>query len=154
MPSAPHPVIDEMFQAMRAQDTPRFRELGGQALQTARGLGPDELTAGITDLAPLLGRVAGVFSKIAVLAGTLVEWGGSPLPLCAVLPGRAAIAMKFYQLFPQAWQDASGGRPLPPRDGDQPLIDEAIDIVVAEAERRGLDPVPRVPARCVVVRCR
>jgi hypothetical protein len=82
----------------------------------------------------LLGGVAGIFSKLAIVAGAFVEQGGSPMPLREVLPGRAVAAMAYNEAFPDAWRDASAGLQLP----EDRTMSEVIDIMVAHAERSGL----------------
>jgi hypothetical protein len=134
VPSAQYSLIAEISQAMHAGDPSRFRALLGRLHSSVQGCGPDELTGVITGLAPLLGEVAGVYSKLAIMAGAFVEWGGSPLPLAGFLPDRAVAAMQYNGLFPRAWQAASGGRELP----EGRTMNEVTGIIVAHAERNGI----------------
>jgi hypothetical protein len=106
---------------------------------------PATLTAAIEMLVPLLHGVVGVYSKLALLAGTLVEWGGSPLPLCDVLPRRAAAALQMAEIFPGAWQQAAGGEP-PPDRADLAAITATRERLVASAAGRG---IPRQQAELV-----
>jgi hypothetical protein len=134
MLSAHRPLIDEITRAMQADDLAGFHASAKRLYESTRDYRPDELTAVIEDLAPLLGRLAGTFSKLAIIAGAFVEWGGSPLPLREVLPGRAVAAMAYNQLFPDAWRAASEGQELP----EGRPIGEVIDTMVAHAERNGI----------------
>lgn len=134
MSSPLRPLIDEMIQAMRDNDLGSFQDLGGQIIQRSQGEPPDFLTAVIEDLAPVLGTVAGVFSKTAILAGALVEFGGSPLPLSETVPGRAVAAMTFRGAFPAAWEAVSGGQPLP----EEQTSSEITDLFTAHADEHGL----------------
>jgi hypothetical protein len=135
MPSAQRPLIDEISQAMHgAGDPVRFHNLVARLRERTRDSRPDELTAIIEDLAPLLGGVAGIFSKLAIVAGAFVEQGGSPMSLREVLPGRAAAAMAYNEAFPGAWRNASEGQELP----EGRTMGEVIDLMVAHAERNGL----------------
>jgi hypothetical protein len=114
MPSPMRPQADEVAQAVRAQDIREFNAALGRLARTARDTtSPDELTALIEDLVPLLGNATGVVTELAVLAGACVEWGGSPLPLSEVLPSRAIVALAGYRVFPEVWRAMSGGQPLP-----------------------------------------
>jgi hypothetical protein len=119
---------------MAAGDNAAVRECHRRIIAAARGRSPAELTAAIENLAPVLGMACGVYSKAAVLAGALVEWGGSPLPLRDVLPERAAIAMELCDVFRIAWAKASGGAPLPGRR-DFSAMSEVTDRIVASAPR-------------------
>jgi hypothetical protein len=114
-------------------------------MTAARRSDPATLTAAIEMLVPLLPGVVGVYSKLALLAGTLVEWGGSPLPLCDVLPRRAAAALQMAEIFPGAWQQAAGGEP-PPDRADLAEIAATRERLVASAASRG---IPRQQAELV-----
>lgn len=130
-------MIDDLVAVMEAGDPVAFRDRLRQLGNAAQSWDPAGLTAGIEALAPLLPQLAGAFSKAGVLAGAMVELGGSPLPLRKALPRRAAVAMRMYALFPSAWAAASGGQPLP-EPGSPPTMTEVTDILVAHAERRGV----------------
>ncbi|MGW4084960.1 hypothetical protein ACWEGS_18200 [Streptomyces sp. NPDC004822] len=80
---------------------------------TAEAEGPEGLTAAVEALAPLLPGLEGDFAMTAVLAGALVEGGGSPMALVDVLPQRASEAMMLNAAVPDLWKAATGGRPLP-----------------------------------------
>lgn len=134
MPSAQHSLIAEIGQAIHSGDPSRFHVLAGRLHSGVQGYGPDELTGVIADLAPLLVEVAGFYSKLAIMAGAFVEWGGSPLPLAGFLPDRAVAAMRFNGLFPRVWQAASGGQELP----EGRTMGEVADVIVAHAERNGI----------------
>lgn len=109
MPSTLNPLITGLAGAMTDRDYAAFRQRLGELGARARECGPDDLTGALGELAPMLGKLHGVFAKVAVLAGACVEWGGSPLPLRDALPDRAASAMELYRLFPAAW--ARGTQP-------------------------------------------
>jgi hypothetical protein len=108
-----------------------------RVMAAARGNDPAELTAGVELLAPLLSQVRGAYSQVALVAGTLVEWGGSPLPLRDVLPRRAAASMEMSELFPGVWATVAGRRPLPDRQ-DLSAIASTRDRLVTHAGRCGL----------------
>jgi hypothetical protein len=120
----------------------QFRQCSRDAMTAARRSDPATLTAAIEMLVPLLHGVVGVYSKLALLAGTLVEWGGSPLPLCDVLPRRAAAALQLAEIFPGAWQQAAGGEP----PADLAAITATRERLVASAAGRG---IPRQQAELV-----
>lgn len=103
----------------------------------AGSAGPGELTAAIKYPVPVLARAGGVFAKAALLAGALVEWGGSALPLSEVLPVRAVAAMEAWSLFPQAWAEASGRRARPD-PADLAVMPHAREALTRLARRRGL----------------
>ncbi len=79
----------------------------------------------------------GAYSQVALVAGTLVEWGGSPLPLRDALPRRAAASMEMSELFPGVWATVAGRRPLPDRQ-DLSAIASTRDRLVTHAGRCGL----------------
>ncbi|MFL9658669.1 hypothetical protein ACJ7VE_33700 [Streptomyces sp. PB17] len=81
--------------------------------EVAKEEGSEGLTDAVRRLTPLLPGLAGDFAVTAVLAGALVEWGGSPLPLVDVLPRRATEAMMLNAAVPSLWESATRGRPLP-----------------------------------------
>lgn len=134
MPSPMRPEVDEVAQAVQAQDAQAFHASHTRLARAARdAASPDELTALIEDLVPLLRGAAGITTDLAVLAGACVEWGGSPLPLSEVLPFRAIAAMAGYHVFPGIWRAASGGQPLPEGRSNVEVVRSVADY----AERSG-----------------
>ncbi|MYS21100.1 hypothetical protein GA0115240_125521 [Streptomyces sp. DvalAA-14] len=106
-------LVDELVAQMESGSPRAYRQAMSQLADTARAGGPAELTAAVEALAPLLPGLAGDFAKTAVLAGALVEWGGSPAALAEGLPRRAAEAMMLNASVPRRWAEAAPGRPLP-----------------------------------------
>lgn len=125
-----------MVRTMHDGDLAAFGRALGLVWTEAQACDPSKLTAAVEQLVPFVGRVAGTFAKVAVLAGAFVERGASSLPLREVLPNRAAAAMELYELFPAAWAQASGGRPLPDRTGP-PTMTDVVRILADDARRRG-----------------
>jgi len=121
---------------MYAHDLAGFQASYQRAFESGRDSGSSELTAAIGVLGPVLSEGAGIYGKLAILAGALVEWGGSPMPLREVLPARVVVAMRCTAQFPAAWKDASGGRPLPDALAGEGKR-EAIGLMVAHGERKG-----------------
>jgi hypothetical protein len=93
------------------------------------------LTAAVGALAPWLPGLSGDFAKTAVLTGTCVEWGGSPMALAGVLPQRAAEAMMLNDLVPGCWAEATAGRPLP--EPVSASTKQLVQALVTLARRRG-----------------
>ena len=118
-------------------DYAAFRRASARLWAEAQECEPDELTAAVEQIVPILGKLHGTFSSVAVLVGAFVESGAAPLSLSGVLPERAVRAMDYYQLFFTAWGEATGGQPLPDRNGS-PTMTEVVDTLVADAKRRGL----------------
>ena len=137
MPPTLTPLIQDMITAMRQDDAAAFqrslRALGAQAQRSD----PDALTDAVGQLAPLLGRLYGIYAKVAVVAGAFVERGASPLALCETLPRRAADAMQLAEIFPTAWSEASDGRPLPDR-ANLSQMPSTRNLLTAHARRRGI----------------
>jgi hypothetical protein len=144
MPSTLNPLIAGLAGALADRDYAAFRQRMAELGARARECEPDDLTAALGELAPMLGRSHGMFAKVAVLAAACVEWGGSPLPLRDALPDRAAWAMELYSLFPAAWAQAADGQPLPDR-ADPPPMARIVDTLVADAARRGNPETYAIP---------
>jgi hypothetical protein len=121
--------IHRLEAAVRSGDVGGFRRELKRCLHLARRMAPDDLTASITALVPLLDGLGGVYTRLAVFAGACVELGGSPLPLAEVLPAQAAQALEYCAAFPDTWARAGGGRPLPDRDA-RPRFGEVHDVLV------------------------
>lgn len=99
---------------MRRGDLAGFQQVFSRLYQDGRGLPPDELTAAVGELAPVLARrPEGVFARLALTAGAFVEWGGSALPLAASVPACTLLTMRLRARFSELWPAASGGRPEP-----------------------------------------
>ena len=105
--------IDELIGSLESGDYPAFRRAAESLAVAGPRAGPAELSAAITRLAPSIPQLAGPFTKTAVFAGALVEWGGSPLPLAELTPARVAADLELFAIFPGVWARISGGQPLP-----------------------------------------
>lgn len=99
--------------------------------------GPPELSAAITRLAPSIPQLAGPFTKTAVLAGALVEWGGSPLPLAELTPVRVTADLELFAIFPGVWARVGGGQPLPDPENEAAEAGVA-EVLGTAAEHLGL----------------
>lgn len=132
-------LIGDLVRVMEDPDSEpaQFKQALGRVGAVAQGSRPDELTAAIEAMVPLLHGVVGVYSKLALLAGALVEWGGSPLPLRDVLPRRTAAALEMTEIFPRAWAEAAGDAPRPDRE-DLGAIAATRERLVAAAGSRGV----------------
>lgn len=138
MPSPVGAVIDQLVPVMRRGDLPGFQRLFEQLFTGGRQLPPDELTAAIGELAPVLAyQPEGVFARLALTAGAYVEWGGSALALAATAPACAVRAMQLRARFSQMWPEVGGGRPEPGTQQEPPM-QELIDLFRAAAPRLGL----------------
>ena len=75
------PLIAEMREAMReGQDALFLRCIVRLAEETGHS-SAESMTAVVEEIAPLLEGLAGTFSRLALLAGALVDRGASPLAL-------------------------------------------------------------------------
>jgi hypothetical protein len=129
-------LIADLFSAMERGDYPRFRACSGPLWDEVRHSDPETLTAAVEVIAPRLDRIYGVFAKVAVLAGALVELGASPLALVDSLPQRAYCAMELHAMFPRLWAKATNGQPLPdPRNAA--LMGQASSQLEDYARRTG-----------------
>ena len=138
MPSPLSAAIDDLLPVMRRGDLAGFQQIFSRLHHDGRGLPPDELTAAVGELAPVLARrPEGVFARLALTAGAFVEWGGSALPLAASVPACALLTMLLRARFSELWPAASGGRPEPRLD-QAPGMDEVIGIFAGAAGRLGL----------------
>lgn len=129
--------IDELIESLESGDYPAFRRAVEGLAVAGPQAGPAELSAAITRLAPGIPQLAGPFAKTAVVAGTLVEWGGSPLPLAELTPARVAADLELFAIFPGVWARVSGGQPLPDLE-DEAAEAGAAEVLGAAAERLGL----------------
>jgi hypothetical protein len=129
--------MDELIGSLESGDYPAFRRAAEGLAVAGPQAGPAELSAAITRLAPSIPRLAGPFTKTAVFAGALVEWGGSPLPLAELTPARVAADLELFAIFPGVWAKMSGGQPLPdPKD--EAAEAGATEVLGAAADRLGL----------------
>ena len=126
------PLIDAVVQAIRDEDVQGFDASCSRLARAARDTAsPAELTALIEDLLSLVRGASGIVTKLAVLVGACVEWGGSPVPLSDVLPRRAVSAMVGYDLFPDLWRAVSGGQPLPEGRSNTEVVREFTDYAAS-----------------------
>jgi hypothetical protein len=124
---------------MRQGRDSHFLRLIGRLAAETKNVDAATLTELVQQIAPMLPGLCGTFSKLAVLAGALVERGASPLALADVLPERAVATMARYLALEQVWPTAGDGRALPEFS---PPLDEAVlnDIestLVAHARQHG-----------------
>jgi hypothetical protein len=122
---------------MRDDNQDRFYEKLASLTSTSWDMRPDDLTATIAQLAPLVPDLGGEYAKVAVFLSACVEWGGSPLPLREVLPARAVRSMAEFAQFPTVWAEASGGQSLPHWE-PPPTMDEVTATMVAGADLGGV----------------
>jgi hypothetical protein len=123
----------------QGKDSLFLRQVGRLAADT-KDVDTDTMTDLVEEIVPVLAGLCGTFSKLAVLAGALVERGASPLALAEVLPERAVITMARYSALRRIWPEAAHGRPLP--EFSPPLNEAALNEVegtlVAYADQRGM----------------
>ena len=130
-------LIADAQAATRAGDDASFRRCVASLHAAGQSASADDLTGALEEMATWLCSLNGIFTKAALLAGAFVEWGGSPLPLAAALPGWAAYKMRLYELFQEAWPRISGGRALPDQENLRAMR-PAIEVMTAVAERARL----------------
>ncbi|MEV5795968.1 hypothetical protein [Streptomyces sp. NPDC052192] len=110
-------LVDELVAQMESGSYAGYRRaMAALAHEVRRGLPRgrrQRLDTAIGALAPVLPLLSGEFAATAVLAGAMVEWGGSPMPLVETLTERAAEAMAYNAMVPGVWESAAPGRPLP-----------------------------------------
>lgn len=153
MPSPLHTLIAELTPTMRRGDLEGFQRIFNGLHDEGRGLGPDEVTDAIAELAPILARrPQGRFALLAVAAGAFVEWGGSPVPLAENAPACAVATMSLRVAFSRLWPVVGAGRPEPDPD-DEPPMNELMDLFSAKADelRLGESRVTREQATRVAV---
>jgi hypothetical protein len=137
MSSALSPLIADIKAAVQAGDDARFRRCLARLHAAGQSARADDLTRALDDMASWLCALNGLFAKAALVAGAFVEWGGSPLPLAAAVPGWTAYKMQLYALFLDVWPGASGGRPLPDRE-DPSAMRSVAEVMSTAAERARL----------------
>jgi len=137
MSSALDPLIADIQAAVRAGDDARFHRCLASLHTAGQSASADDLTGALDAMASWLCTLNALFAKAALVAGAFVEWGGSPLPLAAALPGWTAYKMQLYVLFVDVWPRASGGRPLPDQQ-DLSTMRPAIAAMTAWAEQARL----------------
>ncbi len=115
-----------------------FQRTFDQLGRAGRELSPSDLTAAVGELAQILKyRPAGVFARLALVAGAYVEWGASPLALAENAPGCALVTMRLRQGFSELWPVVGGGDPEP-----DPDLPPSMDDLVARFQT-----APGVPER-------
>jgi hypothetical protein len=132
--SSPPGLIQELIAALARDDRDGFYQSLAGMTAASWNMGPEELTGTVAEVAPLVPDLRGEYAKVAVFLTACLEWGASPLPLCKVLPARAARAMEEFARFPAVWTLASAGQPLP-RWEPAPTIEEVTAVMVAGARR-------------------
>jgi hypothetical protein len=135
VPSEITRLVDELVTQMESGSARAYRQAMSQLADAVRAGGPEGLTAAIEALAPLLSGLSGDFATTAVLAGALVEWGGSPMALVDVLPRRAAEAMMLNEIVPELWADAAPGKPLP--EPVSASADQLLEVLTPRAGTHG-----------------
>jgi hypothetical protein len=132
------PAIGELLPVMGRGDLAGFQRIFDHLATDGRQLPPEELTAAIGELAPILAhRPQGVFARLALVAGAYVEWGGSPLALASDAPTCTLAAMRLRLRFSELWPVAAGGRPEPSSE-QAPTMAELIGVFQGAAGRLGL----------------
>src|SRR5262249_51798988 len=128
----------ELKPTMRRGDLVRFQLLFDQLAEAGRGLSPSQLTAAVGELAKVLAsKPEGVFARLAVVAGTYVEWGGSPLALAPNAPACSIVAVWLLLAFSELWPEVGGGRPEPDPESE-PTMTEMVDLFVTSSRRLDL----------------
>lgn len=146
VPSPLSAAIDDLLPVMRRGDLAGFQQIFSRLHHDGRGLPPDELTAAVGELAPVLGcRPEGVFAPGADRRA-FVEWGGSALPLAASVPACTLLTMLLRARFSELWSVASGGRPEP-GTGDLRQRDEHGRILRQRSGQRQLQQVGHRPGQ-------
>lgn len=124
---------------MRQGRDSHFLRLVGQLAAETKAVETDAMTELVQEIAPMLKGLGGTFSKLAVLAGALVERGASPLALVDVLPERTVATMARYMALLQIWPQVGNGRVLP--EFHPPLNEAALNQIesalVTYAQRHG-----------------
>lgn len=124
---------------MRQGGDSHFLRLVGQLAAETKAVETAALTELVQEIAPMLTGLCGTFSKLAVLAGALVERGASPLALVDVLPERAVATMARYMALEQIWPTAGSGRALPEffPPLDEATLNDVESTLVTYARRHG-----------------
>ena len=124
----------------QGKDALFLRRIGSLAADT-KDIDVETMTDLVGEIAPLLDGLCGTFSKLAVLAGALVERGASPLALAEILPKQAVATMVRYVTLQQIWPMAADGRPLPEfrPPYNEAALNDVERTVVAYAKRQGMD---------------
>jgi hypothetical protein len=138
VPSPLSAAIDGLLPVMQRGDLAGFQQIFSRLHRDGEGLPPDELSAAVGELAPVLARrPEGVFAGLALTAGAFVEWGGSALPLAANAPACTLRTMLLRASFSELWPAASGGRPEPGLE-QAPSMADLIGVFAGAAGRLGL----------------
>ena len=133
------PVLAEIEDAMRRGLDSRFLQCVARLATDTRGIDTEAMTTLVEQIAPMLRGLGGTYSKLAVLAGALVERGASPMALVEVLPERTAATMTRYRVLQQTWPHAADGKPLPAFEPplNEALLNRVEDTLVSWAKRNG-----------------
>lgn len=134
MPSL-HAPVSAVLDALYGDDGGEFQARLRPLALAAQHAAPAELTSAVEQLAPVIPQLTGWGTRLAVFAGALVEWGGSPLALGEVLPARVDLTLQAYRLIQLIWAREAGGRALPAHDwAHAGEIAEIVDVVAARLD--------------------
>jgi hypothetical protein len=116
-------------------DLDRCQRIFQELVTDGPNLRPDELTAAVDEVAPVLAqRPQGAFARLALIAGAFVEWGGSSVPLAKGAPTCTLLTLQERAAFSEVWPVVGAGRPEP--DPDQPpRMNELIEQFTANAAK-------------------
>jgi hypothetical protein len=138
VPSSVFAIVESLMPTTMGGQIARFHQLADQLVAAGPGMSPDDLTEAIEELAPILAsRPQGAYSRLAVIAGAYVEWGGSAR---ALAPDTAHNALKIMQErveFTRLWPALTGGEPEPTMQ-HRPRMDELTDRFTNAAHRLGI----------------
>ncbi|MDI1465556.1 hypothetical protein QEZ54_31760 [Catellatospora sp. KI3] len=117
---------DRLIEARTAHDSDAFDEALEALWAAAQHAGPDELTAALSQVAPLLAVLdASVGGEFAMLCGALIEIGAMPEALLMVLTVRLPGILSDAVAFTDVWARLVPGTPLP--EPDMENFDTALD---------------------------
>ncbi|MBV1852582.1 hypothetical protein [Catellatospora tritici] len=117
---------DTLIEARTAHDSEAFDEALEALWAAAQHAGPDELTAALSQVAPLLAVLdASMGGEFAMLCGALIEIGAMPDALLMVLTVRLPGILSDAVGFTDAWAREVPGAPLP--EPDMENFDAALD---------------------------
>ncbi|GHJ45075.1 hypothetical protein Cs7R123_24170 [Catellatospora sp. TT07R-123] len=121
---------DTLIEARAAHDSDAFDEALEALWAAAQNAGPDELTAALAHVAPLLAVLdASMGGEFAVLCGALIEIGAMSDPLMMVLAVRLPGVLNDAVGFTDAWAREAPGVALP--EPDMENFDTALDLLDA-----------------------
>ncbi|WP_020522205.1 hypothetical protein [Catelliglobosispora koreensis] len=109
-------LIDDAVEALKRADERAFGKAAQAVFKHAPKASPEELTAGLETLRPVLATVPfGMGVTLAQLAAGLVELGGDPLVAFETLVSRVSEGLELACAFQETW-DAEGHGELPDSD--------------------------------------